>query len=327
MRADRLLSILLLLQVHRRLTARDLAARLEVSERTIHRDMEALSIAGVPVYAQRGAGGGWILPEEYRTDPAGLTETEVRALFVATPERLLADLGLERASAAGLMKLLAAIPSGQQIDATRIQQRIHLDVTGWRRHEESTNLLPLVQEAVWTDRALQITYRRGDDHVFERVIDPLGLVASGSVWYLVAGTEEGTRIYRISRIEAATILGQPVSRPNGFDLAAAWDASKATFMEQLPRYVARLRVAPGALDRMRRTWRYARFDDVGIPDDGGWIEVTVRFQFEQDAREHVLALADRVRVLDPPALREAIIAAAARVVDLYHPIMLPVTDH
>src|SRR5260370_13145698 len=136
MRAERLLSILLLLQSHRRLTAGDLARRLEVCERTIYRDMEALSTAGVPVLAERGTGGGWSLLDEYRTNLTGVTEGEIRALFLTRPVKLLADLGLDKAADVALVKLLAALPAAHRPGAEDVRQRIYLDATGWRRSDE-----------------------------------------------------------------------------------------------------------------------------------------------------------------------------------------------
>lgn len=148
MRADRLLAILLLLQAHRRLTAGELARRLEVSERTIYRDMETLGSAGVPVLAERGTGGGWSLLDEYRTNLTGLTEAEVRALFLARPAKLLADLGLEKTVDAAFLKLLAALPTFHRPSAEEVQRRVYLDPTGWRRSDEAFPLLPTIQEAV-----------------------------------------------------------------------------------------------------------------------------------------------------------------------------------
>ncbi|MGH9761311.1 MAG: helix-turn-helix transcriptional regulator, partial [Blastocatellia bacterium] len=144
MRADRLLSIMLLLQVHRRVTSRQLARQLEVSERTIHRDMEALSRAGIPVFAERGAGGGWALLEEYRTNLTGMNKAEVESLFLPQ-SRLLADLGLEEASRGAMTKLLAAIPSVHRDRAEYARQRIYVDASGWNRPEESIKFLPVVQ--------------------------------------------------------------------------------------------------------------------------------------------------------------------------------------
>src|SRR5882762_9852255 len=183
MRADRLLSVLLLLQVHRRMTARELASRLEVSERTIHRDMEALSAAGFPVFAERGNGGGWMLVEGYKTNLTGLNRDEIQALFLTKPLRLLADLGLDRAANAAMIKLSAALPPAHRDNAEHASERIHIDITGWNRSEEGVQLLPVLQQAVWQERKLKFTYERGGgcDPV-DRFADPLGLVAKGSVW-------------------------------------------------------------------------------------------------------------------------------------------------
>src|SRR3954452_14821897 len=206
MRADRLLSILLLMQTHRRLTAGALAERLEVSTRTIHRDMEALSMAGVPVYAERGAGGGWVLPDSFRTDVTGLTEAEIQALFVSMPARLLADLGLRQASEGALVKLLAALPAVARHDAEQARRRIHIDGAGWHQSAETVPALGAVQEAVWLDRKIGLSYQRGDGTTIGRVVDPLGLVAKGRLWYLVAAVDGAPRTYRVSRVLAAEIL-------------------------------------------------------------------------------------------------------------------------
>ncbi len=234
MRADRLLSILLLLQAHGRLTARDLARRLEVSERTIHRDMDALGVAGVPVYAERGAGGGWSLAEGYRARLPGLSDTEIQALFLAGPARLLADLGLRRASEAALLKLLAALPALARRDVEYARQRIHVDPAGWYESAESVAALPALQEAIWQGGQVAITYRRGDGATVERVVAPLGLVAKGRVWYLVAAVEGEPRTYRVSRVQCARPTGEPAARPAGFDLAAYWARSAADFKAGLP---------------------------------------------------------------------------------------------
>ena len=160
MRADRLLSIMLLLQVHKRVTSRELARRLEVSERTIHRDMDALGAAGIPIYAERGIGGGWALSEAYQTNLTGLNEAEIQALFLATPPNLLADLGLHQAADAALIKLLAALPAFSRRDAEFARQRIHVDGAGWLRAREAVPFLSAIQEALWQDRKLILAYQR-----------------------------------------------------------------------------------------------------------------------------------------------------------------------
>ncbi len=321
MRADRLLSIMLLLQARGRLTARDLAERLEVSERTIHRDMTALSGAGVPVYAERGAGGGWALLDDYRTDLTGLTEAEVQALFLAAPPRLLADLGLRRAADGALIKLLAALPALSRRGAEDARQRIHVDTSGWRRSEESAPCLPTVQEAVWQGRQLRLTYRKGDDdgELVERLVDPLGLVAKGAVWYLVAAVAGEPRTYRVSRISAAALCERPCARPPDFDLAAYWARSSAGFTARLPRYPMMLRVAPDVLPRLEGAARsaWARVESVGLPESDGWRTARVMGETEEEACALVLRFGAGVEVVEPLELRERVIALAVGIVGFY----------
>lgn len=317
MRADRLLSILLLLQVHRRLTARELAARLEVSPRTIHRDMEALSAAGVPVYALRGAAGGWVLPDEYRTDATGLHEAEVRALFLAAPSRLLADLGLDRAAEAALIKLLAALPAAGRHGADDVRQRIHLDVAGWHPSEEAVPHLAALQEAVWRGRRLRLGYERHSGAAVERVVDPLGLVAKGSVWYLVAAVAGEPRTYRVSRVRGATATDQPCVRPEGFDLPAFWEASTARFVTALPRYPITVRVDAEIIPRLRSAGRWSQVERVDPADGDGWSSVRMRFELREDACAAALSFGPRLEVLEPSDLREEVARRAAGIVNLY----------
>jgi len=317
MRADRLLSILLLLQAHQRMTARELAQRLEVSERTILRDMSALGSAGIPVRAERGVGGGWMLLDSYRTTLTGLKEAEIQALFLTRPQRLLADLGLDKAAEAGLLKLLAALPSASRRGAQDISQRIHVDVGGWRRAEESTPLLPVLQEAVWQERRLRMVYQRGDESVVERVVDPLGLVAKGSVWYLVAGVDGEARSYRVSRVREATLLEESCARPDGFDLASYWERSTQEFTAALPRYLATLRVEAALVGRLRQGERYTQLEAEEPPDAEGWAQVEMRFEEEHNAVEFILGFGDRIEVVAPDELRAQVIQQAAAVIALY----------
>jgi predicted DNA-binding transcriptional regulator YafY len=318
MRADRLFSIVLLLQSHRHLTGRDLARRLEVSERTIHRDMDALSGAGIPVTASRGAGGGWSLLGDYRTNLTGLNEAEIQSLFVTRPSRLLADLKLEKASEGALLKLLAALPSIYRRGAEYARQRIHIDVTGWTRSEEAVPLLHALQEAVWQERKLRMTYDRGVEcEAVERVIDPLGLVAKGSVWYLVAAVEGAVRSYRVSRIQRVEHMDEPCVRPADFDLASFWEQSAAQFRAHLPRYQATVRVRSEIIPRMPYAGRFARVERTGQPDEDGWVEVSLRFDAEEMACEYALSFGTQLEVLEPLALREKVIRCAESVVAFY----------
>jgi len=317
MRADRLLSILLLLQVNRRMTAGSLAQRLEVSPRTIHRDMEALGMAGVPVYAERGAGGGWVLPDSFRTDVTGLTETEIQALFVTTHSRLLADLGLEKASDAALVKVLAALPAFARRDAEHMRQRIHVDGAGWHQVADEVPTLPALQEAVWLEQKVRIGYRRNDGQTVERVVDPLGLVAKGRLWYLVAAVEGEARTYRVSRMQAVEILAELAVRPRDFDLAAFWAASSAELVANLPRYPITVRVSPEIVRRLWIPGAYARVEQIGEPESDGWQTATLLLQTEYEACSYVLGFGPRMEVIAPAELRERVIREAASVVAFY----------
>lgn len=314
MRADRLLSILLLLQVHRRMTARELAKRLEVSQRTIHRDMEALGMAGIPVMAARGVGGGWMLVEEFRTNLTGLNEAEIQALFLTKPPRVLADLGLQQASEAALIKLLAALPAMARGGAEGVRQRVYVDVSGWRQQEERVPLLPTLQEAIWRDRKLRLTYRGASA---PRLTDPLGLVAKGNAWYLVAAVEGQLRTYRVSRIEAAEVLEEPSVRPADFELAAFWQRSQAEFTANLPRYCAALRCSAAAREKLAEADIRLRVLREEPPDGDGWARMEIEYETERAATAHVLSFAGEAEVLAPEGLRERVIRTAEQVAAVY----------
>jgi predicted DNA-binding transcriptional regulator YafY len=307
MRADRLLSALLLLQAHKRLTSRELARRLEVSQRTVHRDMEGLSAAGVPVFALRGASGGWQLEEDWRTRVPGLDEAELRALLMAQP-RVIGDPKLARAAERALDKLVAALPLSLREQAASIRQRLHVDTTGWGAPPEDLSMLPIVQDAVSRDRKLAIRYRRADSERVERTVDPLGLVAKGGTWYLVAGTPDGLRTYRVSRIEEARLLEQPSERPADFDLAAHWKSSTEEMQKARIRYGATLRLERRAAERLR-SWRAASLlpgaEDQGSED---WVTVRVQFDDEEQACFVVLGYGPRADVIEPARLRERVAA-------------------
>lgn len=317
MRADRLLSILLLLQMHQRLTARALAKRLEVSERTIHRDMEALGVAGVPITAERGTGGGWRLLEGYRTNLTGLSGPEIQALLLAKPSRLLADLGLRQAADAALIKLLAALPAISRSTAEYARQRLHVDGAGWHESAEAVPYLLPIQEAIWQERRLRLTYQRGDGTTVERLADPLGLVAKGSIWYLVAVVAGEIRNYRVSRVQGVQATAEPFTRPPTFDLAAYWEQSTADFKANLPRYPATLRADPSIVPSMRHADRYAHVEHVGPPESDGWLTLSMLFEEEHNACEYVLRFGPLVEVIEPATLRELVIRSAESIVARY----------
>ncbi|MBV9492837.1 MAG: YafY family transcriptional regulator [Acidobacteria bacterium] len=308
MKADRLLSALLLLQAHGKLTVRQLAERLEVSQRTAHRDMEALSAAGVPVVALRGANGGWQLDEAWRTEVPGLDEAELRALLMAQP-RVLGDEHLAHSAERAFEKLLAAMPVAMRARAAFIQERLHVDTTGWSITPENLATLPTVQDAVSQNRRLTIRYRAANNELVERSLDPLGLVAKGSTWYLVARTPDGMRTYRVSRIEEASLLDAPCERPTDFDLAAYWKASTAELLGRR-KYTVTLRADARAAEELSR-WQYGVRCADASPDEEGRVLMRVPFEEEEHAAFVVRGLGPRVDVVEPTALRDRILAEAA----------------
>ena len=317
MRADRLVSILLAMQAQKRVTARELAERLEVSERTIYRDMEALSMAGIPLLSERGPNGGWQLVEGFRANLVGLNATEIQALFLGAPDALLADLGLQRAAEGAEHKLLASLPSRFRHQADLVRHRLHIDLSGWQRSKEDVACLPIVQEAVWNDCRLSLVYRRSDGETVERTVDPFGLVAKGSVWYLVAGVDGEARTYRVSRIVSATVLNEPCQRPDDFDLARYWSESTADFFATLPRHPVALRVAPHILPRLRYAGTFAKIERIEPPGPDGWSEVHLHFDTEEEALEYALGFGTAVEVLSPPELRDQVVAMAKAVIAFY----------
>ena len=313
MRADRLISIVLLLQANRRLTAEALATRLEVSQRTILRDMDALSTAGVPVVAERGVGGGWRLIDGYETKLTGLTPAEISSLFLGRPPQLLAELGLKDAADAAWLKLRAALPVGMREQADFVRQRILVDARGWRDSQQSLESLPVILEALWRGRRLRFQYEKSNGDASGREVDPLGLVARGNHWYLIAARAGETRTYRVSRSHSAELLEQPAERPAGFDLAAYWDASAVQFREHLPRYDATFLVAPDVLPWVRyRGWRL-----IEETLEGDRHRVRLRFDSSLEARQFALAFGPELEVVEPAELKDEVVAAAAAVVAAY----------
>ncbi|HYZ01969.1 MAG TPA: WYL domain-containing protein [Candidatus Binatia bacterium] len=318
MRGDRLLSILLQLQAGGRLTAKELADRLEVSERTIHRDVEALSGAGVPVYAERGRGGGIALLDDYRTDLTGLTSDEARALFSFGGPQVAGQLGLGSDLEAALRKLLAALPTAQRMGAQRARERLLVDASPWLRSADGTNLAPL-QDAVWGDRRLRIRYRRGEGTPVERMIDPLGLVAKAGTWYVLAETEGQTRVYRVSRIEEVSETGETFTRPPGFDLAGAWAAAQADFEARAPGYPTIVRVAPDHVGLVLRVAGGRLQEPATRLPAGrdGWPRFELLFPAMGAARAVLLSCGPAVEVLAPKELRVELAAMARAVLLLY----------
>jgi predicted DNA-binding transcriptional regulator YafY len=311
MRADRLLSILMLLQARGRMTAGQLAAELEVSQRTIYRDVDALSIAGVPIYSDRGRDGGYALLDSYRTSLTGLNEKEVRALFMLSIPSPLRDLGMGGELEAALRKLAAALPAARREDERRVRERFYLDATWWFQGGEPLPHLATVHRAVWEDRRLEIRYPVRAGHVFdvEQTVAPYGLVAKAGVWYLVYAYQGRVRALRVSNLLSVQVEEERFERPPGFELGAFWEAWCARVEQDRPVYTVRVRAAPHiASDPARYLGEGADrivLTSPPLPDAGGWVTIEWAFEDLAQARSRLLALGGAVKVLEPLPLRRA----------------------
>jgi predicted DNA-binding transcriptional regulator YafY len=323
-RSDRLLALLLLLQARGRVTAPEVAEELEVSVRTVYRDVAALSSSGVPVYTEQGHGGGIHLLPGYRTDVTGLTAEEARALVALTGQAVPDDLGLGTALSSGVRKLVAAVPASHRDEARKAGQRVLVDHTGWYRTTPPTPQLPAVQEAVWGDRRLRLRYRHGDGRVATYRLDPYGLVVKAGVWYLIAADRGTPRVFRADRVHAATVEEEPAARPADLDLAELWQHLRRRI--ETPREAVRVRlrvcaeVAPMLL-RVTVSQRTGPAPDAagGLPAPGpdGRVELELGFRSTKAARGALTGFGDAVEVIAPAELRAEILSTAQGLVALY----------
>jgi predicted DNA-binding transcriptional regulator YafY len=333
MKSGRLLEMLLLLQARGQLTAGELAERLEVSPRTVYRDAEALSSAGVPIYAERGRAGGIRLLPGYRTDVTGLTRDEARALFVLTTGGAQEDLGLGGAARSAILKVMRAVPEPFRPAATATSQRILVDPARWMRSPDPVGQLGVLQAAVFTGRRLRLRYRSsGQRSASDRVVDPYGLVCKAGVWYLVADQDGEPRLFRVSRVASAVADEAPVRRRDGVELAEMWEALRQQVEERPAGVPVVVRVRRERLDMFRRICaaNLAEGDGDGAGDagdgagdagdgggaDAGWAVVGLRFAAVPAART-LLSFGDDVEVVSPAEVRADLATVAAAVAARY----------
>jgi predicted DNA-binding transcriptional regulator YafY len=320
MRAARLIHLLLLLQSRGSMTAAELAETLEVSERTVGRDVLALSEAGVPVYAERGRAGGYRLVGGYRTRLTGLGRDEAEALFLSGVPSALRAMGLADAGSAARLKVSAALlPEHRDAHATAAQ-RFHLDAPGWWQEPHTPALLPQLAAAVWDDRRITARYRRPDVHV-ERALDPYGLVLKAGVWYAVARTDGDLRVYRVDRFTALEPTPDRFDRDPDFDLAAFWTHRAADFARSVLHSEVVLSLTAAGARRLPHATDHAAAREAlataGDPDSQGRVTITLPVEALDVAYDQLLALGPEAEVLEPPELRERFALAAARAAALY----------
>ncbi|MGY1436736.1 helix-turn-helix transcriptional regulator [Streptomyces reniochalinae] len=326
MKSDRLLSVLLLLQTRGRVPADQLAAELEVSARTIYRDVEALSAAGVPVYAERGRHGGIRLLPGYRTDVTGLTGDEARALFVLAAQDAHAALGLDSALVSALRKVMAALPAPHRPAAELTSRRILVDPDRWLSGPRADIELDALHDAVFADRRLRIRYRHGGERELRTyTVDPYGLVSKAGVWYLVADRRRAPALFRVDRMASAKVLPEPVRRRPGVELADVWQPLRRRVEERPMPVRVTARVHRPRFDMFARIVGPVL---VAVPEPPGasadpaaegddeW--VTVRLAFPVLAAvSQLLQFGPWLEVLDPPEARAELARRAQEVTRLY----------
>lgn len=315
MRADRLVAILLLLQTRGQVTASEVAEELEVSERTARRDLDALGVAGLPIYSVQGRNGGWRLAGGGKTDLSGLTAPEARALFLvagpassATPE-----------VKAALRKLVRALPEGFRDDAQAASGAVVVDPAGWDRPSGASPPTPpfldAVQQAVIAGHQVELGYVARDGSESTRVVHPLGLAAKGTSWYLVADTAAGMRTFRVDRIESVAPTGDAVVRPDGFDLADAWALITGEVDRIRTPHTATATVHPDVLGYCRMA--FGNRVQIGPPAGDGRIPVEIRGHHIESLAAELAGFGGAIVVLDPPELRHALAAIGAQLVSAY----------
>ncbi len=319
MRADRLLSILMLLQKNGQMSARALAEELAVSERTIYRDMDALCVAGVPVYSEPGANGGYALVDSYRTTLTGLNEDEVQALFMLSIPAQLEELGVSRTLRSALLKLSTALPDSHRQDEMQVRQRFYLDAAWWQQGENRLPHLRTIHQAVWQDCNLTVTLRLPFATEVQRTISPYGLVAKAGEWYLVCGRRQGVRVYRVSDLVDVCLTDEKFTRPQDFDLVSYWEAWCAEREAGFSSYTAVLHIAPTLIPYLHHTFgRQIRLKiEAALPDADGWITLELTFPSFFAAREKILGLGSGIEVLEPASLRLSVLDFAKQIVVLY----------
>jgi predicted DNA-binding transcriptional regulator YafY len=321
MRASRLVSLLLLLQNRGRMTADQLAAELEVSVRTIYRDVDALTAAGIPLYGEAGHAGGYRLIEGYRTRLTGLTGPEAEALFLTGLPAAAAELGLGAELAATQLKLSAALPTEQRMRAERMRQRFHLDAPSWYRGNEPVPLLIVVADAVWEQRTVHIEYYRwSEPREVARTVCPLGLVLKAGRWYLIAAGSPSGRpsAYRVGNLRTATLSDETFERPDSFDLAAYWQSYVEEFDARRWRGEAVVRFSPTAVERLadHADEKVAAAVAAADADETGWVTARIPTESDWHASNELLRLGP-VEVVSPPQLRDLMRSRALEIAALH----------
>lgn len=317
MRADRLISILMLLQTYGRMTARQLAEEMEVSERTIYRDIDALCASGVPIFTECGPGGGYELLESYRTELIGLNEQEKRALLMLSIPQPLKELGVGQYLKGALLKLSAAMEDSNSEMRLRNKQLVYLDSTPWSRSYENVPYLSLIHQALIQENLVRIKYQGVFDTAIHVTAAPYGIVAKTSTWYLVFECDMRLRVIRIANILEAIVIEEKFDYPNDFSLSSFWEDWCNKTEASRPSFPVTLSVSP-ELYKFIRHLHNDISTKVISSDRDGWIRINLSFESFEDARRNILAYGRAAEVVEPISLRMSVIDFACQIKDLYN---------
>lgn len=321
MRADRLLTIMLLLQKNKGMTAKDLARELEVSQRTIYRDIDALSIAGIPIYTQSGTNGGIFIEETYRSSLSTLSKDQVLSLFTVTDIGPLADMGMDRAIKDSLLSLFNNLPPSQQNEVERMNQRLYIDPVGWFGSEDTSDYLTILLDVIWQDKQVSMTYQSYGKDAYALVVDVYALVSKADKWYLIGRKESGDyRTYRLTHIRDLQIIDASFKRNPTFNLKDYWHNAQNSFQQQMaeefPSYAVTLNVHANVL------WYFnnildGQFERTDATVENSWFQVRVQFGTEYQAYSHLLAMGIYAKIIEPMALHGTMKTIAEQIVEHY----------
>ena len=315
MRADRLISILMLLQINEKLTANELAQRLEVSVRTIYRDIEALSSAGVPILADRGTNGGIKLLGDYKTSLSGINNDEIYSLFLPTGDKILEDLGFEKLKYSTILKLLEGSAPNQIKEVENIQNYIYIDMHTWGENPAivDKNILSLLQNAIWNSNIIKILYRKTNE-TKEVILNPLGLVCKRGIWYLVAINVEIIKTYKVSSIESVIFTDKHFDRPSDFNLEAHWKSSTSNYKSRIPKYTFTFIIDPSILNHIKER----KFITIGkevVKDDKIYLDIV--FEDIWQGIEFAFVYGKNIRIIKPVEAINEIKTKATEIIQLY----------
>ncbi|MGL5379847.1 helix-turn-helix transcriptional regulator [Clostridium sp.] len=315
MKADRLISILMLLQVHKQLTANDLAKRLEVSVRTIYRDVESLSSLGIPIFTDRGSNGGIKLLGDYQTTLTGINKDEIYSLFIPTGDKILEDLGIKKVKHSTMLKLLGSSSASQLSEIKNIQNYIYIDMYSWGENpiKIDTDILSTLQTGIWNSKVLNIVYRKINE-TKNVILNPLGLVCKRGIWYLIGENSEIIKTYKVSNIESALVTDESFDRPSDFNLEKHWKSSTSNFKNSIPKHTFTFKVNPSIINHIKER-QFISISNIKIEDDDVYMDI--KFDAIFQGLEFAFGYGKDIEIISPTTAIDDMKKISSEILDLY----------